>query len=262
MQQAADLLIALRHMGLTEYEARAYIALASIISSGANQVSLIGQIPRTRVYEVLKGLTVKGFVETSRGRPRTYTLVPPREVFERSRREMSERLDRAEAEIETIYETQAPRVAAPIWLIHGADKIINKEIEVIRRTKKTLGFIAGFVLPGELAVLRPWFEKAVRKGVRMRVIARPSYSLDGKNVRIAIDLKGLDCQMQTLQKMPNIKSVMRDDVEMVMSFCRSTDEGDEPPTVMGIWHQYPEFAGAITAVFDSLWAQGRKKGSS
>jgi sugar-specific transcriptional regulator TrmB len=255
----AETMSALRGMGLTEYEAKAYVALASLISSGAGQVSLFGQIPRSRVYEVLRNLVAKGYIETSHGRPRAFTVVPPREVFEKARKDISARMDRAEAEIETVYETQAPKVAAPIWLIHGADKIINKEIEVIGRAKRTLYFLGGFVLPGELETLRPWFEKAIRRGVRMRVIARPSYILEGRRVRAANQWKGLDCEMQTIQKMPNIKAVMRDDSEMVMGFCRSPEEGGEPQSVMGIWHQYPEFAGAITAVYDSLWVQGRQK---
>jgi sugar-specific transcriptional regulator TrmB len=244
-------------LGLTEYEARCYIALTSLISAGAAEVSLVSQVPRSRVYQVLRGLAAKGFVEATRGRPIIFTVAPPHEVSERARREFLERADRAEAELETVYETQTARVPAPIWLLHGVDRIVRKEIEVIGRARKTLYLLGGFLMPGEFELLRPHLERASLRGVRIRIIARPVYQLGGRAVRASVLMRGAGWEMTT-RRMPNIKAVIRDQAEMVMGFSSAT--AVDPPSIMGIWHQYSEFAEAMTSVYDAFWAMGKPQG--
>jgi sugar-specific transcriptional regulator TrmB len=58
-------------------------------------------------------------------------VIPPHEIFEKSRNQMKEQLDDAENELNFIYENQIPKVPAPMWLIHGPEKIVKKEIEII-----------------------------------------------------------------------------------------------------------------------------------
>ena len=83
---------ALTDFGLTEYEARVYLALLE--SPGAEAATLARQarIPRTRVYDVLKGLLQRGYVSRTSGKRLIYRPVPPAQavdalvVEERARR--------------------------------------------------------------------------------------------------------------------------------------------------------------------------------
>ncbi len=64
MSEARDLIASLREFGLTEYEARVYL---SLLSNGPMKVSEIAKetgVPRTKVYEAIKGLKRKGLLET------------------------------------------------------------------------------------------------------------------------------------------------------------------------------------------------------
>lgn len=72
---------ALRLMGLTDYETQSYVALTSLISANAAEISLTANVPRSKVYQVLKKLESKGFIEMSRGKPLQFTVIPPHEVF-------------------------------------------------------------------------------------------------------------------------------------------------------------------------------------
>jgi sugar-specific transcriptional regulator TrmB len=59
-------------LGLTEYEARAYVAIVSIGEGGISDISQQSGIPRSRVYDIMDRLATKGFVEVGAMKP----LVP------------------------------------------------------------------------------------------------------------------------------------------------------------------------------------------
>lgn len=49
-------LAALKSLGLSDYEMQAYIANVSIISGTTAEISLASNVPRSKIYEVLKSL--------------------------------------------------------------------------------------------------------------------------------------------------------------------------------------------------------------
>lgn len=67
---------ALKLMGLTDYQASAYTAMVSLVSAGASDAAEASGIPRSRIYEVLRQLSDRGFVEVERGKPLRYHVVP------------------------------------------------------------------------------------------------------------------------------------------------------------------------------------------
>src|SRR5699024_8110327 len=70
-------------MGLTRYEARAYLALIGRDAGTPAEVARIGHIPRPRAYDVLASLAERGFVApASDSRGVRYRAKPPDQVFE------------------------------------------------------------------------------------------------------------------------------------------------------------------------------------
>lgn len=94
----AEELIAL---GLTSYEARAYLALVRRQWSTATQVARVASIPRQRVYDVLAGLMEKGLVSARPGRATKYACEAPAVGLQRLvagyRTELEKRERRAQA---------------------------------------------------------------------------------------------------------------------------------------------------------------------
>ena len=79
-----DFLSKLRQFfGLNLYEVRIWTALLSRGVSTAGELSDIGDVPRSRAYDVLESLEKKGFVVMKVGKPIKYLAVEPKEVVER-----------------------------------------------------------------------------------------------------------------------------------------------------------------------------------
>ena len=67
----------LQRLGLTSYEARAYLALLRRDSSTAAETARLGGLPRQRVYDVLSSLVEKGLASTRPGKAVKYAATPP-----------------------------------------------------------------------------------------------------------------------------------------------------------------------------------------
>ena len=83
----------LRRVGLTEYEAKAYLALLNTHLSTATQVSEKSGVPRTKIYSVLEALRDKGWVHVYSGVPLLFKAVEPLRVFEKAKEDYAELLD-------------------------------------------------------------------------------------------------------------------------------------------------------------------------
>ncbi len=73
----------LQHVGLTEYEAKAYLALLNAHLSTATQASEKSGVPRTKIYSVLESLKNKGWVRVYSGVPLLFKAVDPMTVFDK-----------------------------------------------------------------------------------------------------------------------------------------------------------------------------------
>ncbi|MBC7119529.1 MAG: helix-turn-helix domain-containing protein [Methanobacteriaceae archaeon] len=54
---------------MTEYESNTYITLNSLISAAATEISQKSKVPRSRIYDILRSLESKGFIEIEKGKP-------------------------------------------------------------------------------------------------------------------------------------------------------------------------------------------------
>jgi sugar-specific transcriptional regulator TrmB len=73
----------LHQVGLTEYEAKTYLALLNTHLSTATGVSEKSGVPRTKIYSVLESLKNKGWVRVYSGVPLLFKAVEPMAVFDK-----------------------------------------------------------------------------------------------------------------------------------------------------------------------------------
>lgn len=85
----------LQRIGLTEYEAKAYLALLNAHLCTATQVSQRSGVPRTRIYSVLESLGQKGWIRIHSGVPLLFKAVNPRDVFEKVKQDYDAFLESA-----------------------------------------------------------------------------------------------------------------------------------------------------------------------
>lgn len=72
----ADRLNRMQEFGLTEYEARAYLALLDLDVAHAGKVADLSRVPRTKIYQALEALEAKNLIRVIPERPKKYAVCP------------------------------------------------------------------------------------------------------------------------------------------------------------------------------------------
>ena len=119
----------LEKLGLTENEAKAYVGLVSLREATAREVHELTNVPRAKIYEILKVLAKKGFLEVRQGTPTYFRAVDPKQVIGKIKDEFlnctTETLDQLN---ELSYEL--PKTS-PVWCIQSEWGIKNRIREIL-----------------------------------------------------------------------------------------------------------------------------------
>lgn len=231
----------LKGLGLTMYEAQAYVTLTSLISSTAVEVSEKSGIPRSKIYDVLKKLNEKNFIDIEDGRPLTYNVKSPVEVLSREKERLESEIDDTIARLTNIYENGMSQVQAPIWRIYGVEKIINQELEIIKRAKQSVNMRIGFLFENEGEKLVSALKN--RKDLRINILASPVCYINDEKFDI-IDFftqNGIPIQKADI---PFVKLIISDSKEMMHTYTKFTEDKRNviPETAIGIWNKYEDIA--------------------
>ncbi|MCL2116225.1 MAG: transcriptional regulator [Methanobrevibacter sp.] len=250
----------LKKLGLSTYQALVYLSLTYMISGTATEISLNSNVPRSKIYDVLKILGEKGFIEIERGRPLKYHVVPPKEVFRHHKDKILEELEETEMELNYAYESQLSKIPAPIWLIHGTDRIIKKELEIISRSKKTINIRMGFLFRNEIDQLIEKFNKLINKGIEVNILASPYSYVDNKKINIIKEFKDSEVNIMKAD-LPYVKMIVRDGKEMIHIFTKFSGKKRSviSNTAIGVWNQYEDIAKNYDERFFNVWKKKSKK---
>src|SRR5512139_373841 len=126
----------LEKLGLTENEAKAYVGLVSLREATAREIHELTNVPRAKIYEILKVLAKKGFLEVRQGSPTYFRAVDPKQVIAKMKNEFVncaiETLDQLN---ELSYEL--PKTS-PVWCIQSDWGIKNRIREILAGVKEEL----------------------------------------------------------------------------------------------------------------------------
>ncbi len=253
---------ALAKFSLSTYESKAYIALCSMIKGKAVDISEASRIPRSKIYEVLKELNKKGFVEIEKSKPLIYTVVPPKEVFKKEREKIELELAECEEELDELYNHEISKTQAPVWLINTSEKIISKELEIIDRSRKNIDMRIGFLLEGEGEELIKAFRKLPRT-VKINILASKECYIDKEKIEIIESFKKARLENLEIIKadIPFVKVLISDGREMIHTYVQFTGEEKSviPKTAMGIWNQYNDVCKNYEERFDNQFEKIKNK---
>src|SRR6478752_7966151 len=104
----ASVIAQLTKLGLTSYEAKAYVALTSRGSSTAAQVARLAGVPRQRIYDVLATLVGKGLASTRPGQVVKYAATAPELALERLVSDHREKLAELERDTAALIDELRP----------------------------------------------------------------------------------------------------------------------------------------------------------
>lgn len=231
----------LKKIGLTMYEAQAYVTLVSLISSNATEISEKSNIPRSKIYDVLKELVKKNFIEVEDGRPLTYNVKSPVEVLSREKEKIDTQIDDTITSLTYVYENGMSQVQAPIWRIYGVEKIISQELEIIKRAKKSINMRIGFLFEGEGEEIVNALKN--RSDLNINILASPTCYINDEEFNIIQLFKQNDISIQKAD-IPFVKLIISDSKEMMHTYTKFSEDKRNviPETAIGIWNKYEDIA--------------------
>jgi len=167
----------LKKLNFTEYEAKAYLSLLEESPLTGYAVAKNSGVPRSRIYEVLDSLVIRGDILVSPGNTPEYTPVPAKELIKNRRREAEENFEVAEKSLAEFERSANDR--ENIWNITGRNEILDKVKNCILFAKKR---ILLEVWKEEFKELESDLRQAANRGVNVTIIAYGEITSDFANV--------------------------------------------------------------------------------
>lgn len=168
----------LKILGLTEYEAKSYVALNSIGIAKATDINVVSGVPRSAVYGTLAKLEEKGLIEIEYGKPIRYKSIEPSKAIKRllnfintTSKDLIDFLEENKAKNELNQPTES------VWTLRTVKNLIVKFNEMISSANNEIIFVAYNPLFSDLGepfpvikTLMPSILEKINDGIKVRVI--------------------------------------------------------------------------------------------
>lgn len=156
----------LEKLGLTENEAKAYAGLVSLGEATAREIHELTNVPRAKIYEILKVLAKKGYLEVRQGSPTYFRAVDPKKVIGEIKDEFLNCAIEALGQLnELSYEL--PKTS-PVWYIQSDWGIKNRIREIMAGVREELIIFSSN--PEFLQEFEPEMQKLVVKACNLTII--------------------------------------------------------------------------------------------
>ncbi len=127
----------LMRLGLSEYEARAYIAAVALGEGTVKEISVESGVPRSRAYDVLESLAERGFVQLGNSNPICYRANDPLVASGHLMDEIRRSNEKVIYELSEIGK-RAEKAQNPIWTLMGDWAIDHKLTELISAAGRSI----------------------------------------------------------------------------------------------------------------------------
>lgn len=138
----------LEHLGLSNYEARVFVALQKLGTGTARDIHQVADVPRSQVYGAAEELENRGLVEIQQSTPKRYRPVS----LDAARSRLAERLEQQQARafeyLETIQREQRDEETRDdVWTIRGRDSVNDRTANLAARATDWIVFATAELEP-------------------------------------------------------------------------------------------------------------------
>lgn len=167
----------LREFGLSEYGARAYLALLDAGEAEAREISRAARVPLAKVYQVMDALQARGLCEILLTTPKRFVPVPFGEFLERVKREHErsiEALASRRPDLERLLSGKGgTRITdrGRVQFVTGRSAVLETEMRMLERATSSVVMVCS---PGRALRMRKassQFERLKERGVAMTFLA-------------------------------------------------------------------------------------------
>jgi sugar-specific transcriptional regulator TrmB len=164
----------LEDFGLTEYQARVYLALLEFDVASASQIPSVSKVPRTKIYGIMRQLHDKGLVQIIPETPLKYRVVPFERFLQKKIKDMRENADELESSVETISKDftithREPEKQGKFEVLYGRRNVRDRLMKIYESAKKEVLSIGTSNSPGRIVNTTLWFlDDKKKEGVAVR----------------------------------------------------------------------------------------------
>ncbi len=238
-----DVINSLRRLGLNQYEAKAYYALASFGEHTAGELAERAELPRPRVYDVLTRLQDRGFVLIQQGRPVKYAALPIAEALKTLKKQRQNDLSEELVKIDDLGKELGGKIKVQlkdaagagehVWTLRGREAIYSKMSAMIAGAKKDVVLASTSEgLARKLRTHEKELDKAKSRGVKIHLISDKAALNAVEAAKIA---------NSTHEGALPSRMVVADDQALIFL----SDSKAKPDDEVGIWLRSPHFAQTL-----------------
>ena len=244
---------ALKGLGLTDYEISVYIALLHIGPSPASEISEESKVPLSKIYEVLRKLEEKGFIQIRKGdmqhKTKIYSALAPNEavqsVVQNIERELKDYGQIVVDELIPIYEKSGEPEYHQVTLISGTDKLLAKIYATLDNSTDKVLVTLPFITEELITLFEPAMQMLLKRRVNFRILIS----------KTSLPLPALDRLSKTIEVRVRDSlfggGIISDSRE-VLIFLGEYIGKDIQPT-FGIWSEHVGLSRVAEEYFEFLW---------
>lgn len=163
--QLEDKIFLLNKIGLTDAEAKVYLTLLKKGSATGYEASKSSAVPRSKIYNVLETLVMKGFILYSEEENNNrYAAVPMEEISERVKHDTDKTLDELKSQLENY---RAETDMEEFWHIREYENVFAKCRRILKETSTELLLQ---IWEEDLPKLLPEIQELEQKGIRLGIV--------------------------------------------------------------------------------------------
>jgi sugar-specific transcriptional regulator TrmB len=254
----------LTYFGLSENEAKTYIAILRLHQGPARSIAKLAKIPRQEAYRVLPELMKKGLVVSTITKPEQFIAVTPSKVLsqliDRQRDDFAKKISNLEQKRENLdvelekIEGKSSGFSTPhpvrYVLISGV-RLVNERIEdMLERAERQVLWVSP-KLEVRRAVIYDRDEmlrKCAKRGVNIRILTE----IGKENLK---EIKKLSMFAQ-IQNVPNLTSLMTiiDDREIIIGSAVHSSDDD---LVHELWTNDSGQVNTMLEFFERVWTEAK-----
>lgn len=176
----------LEQFGLSSYAARTFVALVSLGTSTAREVSQASAVPRTRVYDAIDELRERDMVDIQQSTPREFWAISAESTGRKFRQEFQSRTTNLATALTALEDGHSREQQRGIWTVEGQTQVTARILEFVEEaTSEIVLLTADRLLTDELIEC---LQAAIDRGVTVKLAGVPP----SMQARLETDLPGAD----------------------------------------------------------------------
>ncbi|HET6403334.1 MAG TPA: helix-turn-helix domain-containing protein [Candidatus Thermoplasmatota archaeon] len=255
MSSQQDRLEKMMEYGLTEYEARTYLALLHLGVASARDVANLSRVPRTKIYSVLDDLHAKQLAEIIPERPKKYGVVPFDSYLRTFEREYKAKLAKIEEDKKMLMaafaskDVTGPDKAGSFQVLKGRKNVLNRKYEMVGRAIGEILEMGTEFSAVRMGYYMPLLRERARIGAKLSLLV-PVTESNKENVEEFAQF-GTVCPNPT--KSPGSVIMVVDDAEVLICHYVPDDEHLFKGEDIAIWSDDKAIVRDMKATILSQW---------